>query len=192
MVKIKHIAMSAAILISVSAELNAVSGKNTGENKGKVMQTAAQPMDRKFIMDTAGGNLAEIKMGQLAKQRATNAEVKDFAQMMINDHTKANNELAQIAQRMGVALPKDVDPYHRAAMAGMSSLSGMAFDMAYVKGQLGDHALTLDLLEMQEKSGKDPELRQFAARTKPVVQKHYEIARELDEKMHTMAMKASK
>jgi putative membrane protein len=192
MVKIKHVAMSAALLISVSAELNAVSGKNIGENMGEVMQTAAQPMDRKFIMDAARGNLAEIKMGQLAKQRATNAEAKDFAQMMINDHTKANNELAQIAQRMGVALPKDVDPYHRAAMAGMSRLSGMEFDMAYVKGQLGDHALTLDLLEMQEKSGKDPELRQFAARTAPVVQKHYEIARELEEKMHTLAMKAGK
>lgn len=57
------------------------------------------------------------KRGQLAKQRAPNAEVKDFAQMTINDHTKANNELAQIERRMGVTLPKDVDPYHRAAMA---------------------------------------------------------------------------
>jgi putative membrane protein len=191
MVRIKHVAMSAALLISVSAELNAVSGKNMGENTGEAMQTA-QPMDRKFIMDAPAANLAEIKMGQLAKQRATNAEVKSFAQMMIDDHTKANNELAQIAQRMGVTPPKDVAPYHRAAMAGMSRLSGMEFDMAYIKGQLGDHALTLDLLEMQENSGKDPELRQFAARARPVVQKHYEIARELEEKMHTMAMKAGK
>jgi putative membrane protein len=184
--------MSAALLISVSAGLNAVSSKIMGENIGEAMQTAAQPMDLKFIMDAAEGNLAEIRVGQLAKQRATNAEVKDFAQMMINDHTKANNELAQIAQRMGVTLPKDVAPYHRAAMAGMSRLSGAEFDRAYIKGQLGDHALTLDLLEMQEKSGKDPELRQFASRAKPMVLKHYEMARDLDEKMHAVAMKASK
>jgi putative membrane protein len=195
--KIKHIAISAAIVSSVPFALNALSGGGIGGNAqttqtAQAPRTESQPAERKFVMDAANGNLAEIRAAQLAKQRASNAEVRDFAQTMINDHTRANDELAQIAQRMGVTPPKDIDPFHRAAAAGMSNLSGMEFDVAYVKGQLGDHALMLDILETQEKSGKDPELSRYAARIRPAVASHYEQARQLDDRMSAVAMKADK
>jgi len=144
-------------------------------------------LDQKFIMDAAMGNNAEIQMGQLAVQKATTPEVKQFAQMMIDQHTAANAQLAQNAQAMGMTLPTGVAPNHQAVMAGMQNLSGTQFDMAYVKQQLGDHAATRDMYETARKDGKDKGAKDYAKKTLPVVEQHYDQLRTMDMRMAPMA-----
>jgi len=144
-------------------------------------------LDQKFIMDAAMGNNAEIQMGQLAVQKATTPEVKQFAQMMIDHHTAANTQLAQNAQAMGMTLPTGVAPNHQAVMTGMQNLSGTQFDMAYVKQQLGDHAATRDLYEMARKDGKDKGAKDYAKKTLPTVEQHYDQLKTMDMRMSPMA-----
>ncbi|MCA1567940.1 MAG: DUF4142 domain-containing protein [Acidobacteria bacterium] len=147
--------------------MNQTQGGMGKPDKMEQMAMSAQAMDHKFVMDAAMGNMAEIRMGQMAKERATNPEVKNFAQMMIDHHTMANNDLMRMAQMKGMTLPTDVGPHHRAVMDGMSKLSGMEFDMAYVKHQMADHALAVDMYAMHAKSSKDGEVRRMPKRRSP-------------------------
>ena len=102
---------------------------------------ALQAPDQKFLMDAIMGNNAEIAMGQLALQRATNPDVKSFAQMMVDQHTAANNELMPMAQSAGMMVTSGmIDPMHQSLASAMSQLSGADFDMAYIKSQMADHA----------------------------------------------------
>ena len=91
-----------------------------------------------------------------------------------------------------MTLPNEVGPFHKAAMDGMSKLSGLKFDMAYIKGQLADHALMIEMLEKQEKSGKDQGLHEYVARMNTVIKRHYEMARKLDEKMYEVTIRLTK
>jgi len=157
------------------------------DGKSDGMKMSAQAMDHKFMMDAAHANLAEIRMGEVVAQRATSPDVKSLAQMTAADHTRTQAELAQIAQKMGMTLPTELHPHHRALMDGMSKLSGMEFEMAYVKGQVAGHAMMVDMLRMYDKMGKNRDLEAYAEKGLPVVERHYEMARQLDMKMH-MAM----
>ncbi|MCA1567936.1 MAG: DUF4142 domain-containing protein [Acidobacteria bacterium] len=160
-------------------------GKMGGKHDG--MKMSAEVMDHKFMMDAAHANMAEMKMWDMVAQRATSPDVKSFAQMTAADHTKANAELAQIAQKMGMTLPTELDPHHRAVMDGMSKLSGMEFDMAYVKHQMAGHAMMVDMLMMYDKMGKNRDLEAYAEKMRPAVERHYDMVRQMDMKMH-MAM----
>jgi putative membrane protein len=150
--------------------------------------SATLSLDHKFLMDAAMGNNAEIQMGQLALQKASSPDVRSFAQMMIDHHTAANAQLARTAQSMNMALPTDVAPNHKAVMAGLQNLSGTDFDMAYVKQQLGDHAMTRDMYEMNRKNSKDKGLKDYAKSTLPTVEAHYERLKTMDMSMAPTAM----
>jgi len=107
--------------------------------------------------------------------------------MMIDHHTTANAQLAQSAQAMGVTLPTDIAPNHRAVMAGLQNLSGAEFDMAYVKQQIGDHAATRDMYEMSGKNAKDKGLKDYTKKATPIVEQHYEQLRTMDMRMAPVA-----
>ncbi|MDQ2870778.1 MAG: DUF4142 domain-containing protein, partial [Acidobacteriota bacterium] len=85
--------------------------------------SSAKSADSKFVMDAAKGGMAEVEMGRLAADKASNAEVKQFGQKMVDDHSKANDELKQVAGAKGITLPSAIDPAHKAKMDKMSSLS---------------------------------------------------------------------
>lgn len=164
---------------------NTTGGGNTGNNANTMagMGGNLTAMDAKFLMDAAMGNNAEIMMSQLAVQKAGSPDVKSFAQMMVDHHTRANQELAQMAQQMGMTLPSGVAPNNQILMAGLQNLSGADFDMAYIKQQLGNHAMAVDMYEMADDDAKDRGLKTYAKRNRPIVQQHYEMVRNLDNRM---------
>src|SRR4051794_5483653 len=106
------------------------------------MDTGAKKMmksaDTGFALKAAQGGLAEVKMGQLAQEKASNPDVKAFGQQMVDDHTKANDELKTLAQGQSMNLPADVDAKHQAKYDKLSKLSGADFDKAYVKDMVMD------------------------------------------------------
>jgi len=134
-------------------------------------------LDRQFVIDAAQGGMAEVRLSQLALQRSTNPEVKQFAQQMIQEHTRANEELMQLAIQKGITPPTDVGPKYEAAMMRLMELSGASFDQAYMnEGGINAHLENTAVYQRQVGLGEDPDLKAFAARILPRVQGHLEMA----------------
>ena len=136
--------------------------------------------DRLFVQEAGIGGMAEVALGRLAEQRAQNAAIKDFGRHMVQDHGKANDQLANLARAANIPVPQALDPEHRAIQEQLEKLSGGAFDLAYIRGQVQEHQKTSLLLEWEVGSGQDAELQRFAAATLPVVLDHLQEARDLE------------
>jgi putative membrane protein len=107
--------------------------------------------------------------------------VKDFAQRMVTDRTKANGQLMQIAQQEGLSLPSGPTSSDKRSATKLSGVSGGAFDKDYVKDQLGAHKAAVALFSKESKNGKDPTLKNFAAQTLPTLQDHLGMAKALSQ-----------
>lgn len=134
--------------------------------------------DRLFSILAAGGGMAEVDFGKLAKPKASEP-IKAFGQRMIDDHSKANARLADLAKAAGIRLPGGLDADHVAARARLGKLSGSAFDLAYLRGQVLDHIKTVQLLEWEIDSGEDADIQHFASETLPIVLEHLQMAQAL-------------
>src|SRR5581483_10268084 len=95
--------------------------------------------DRQFVKKAAEGGLAEVQLGQLATEKAASPEVKQFGQRMVDDHTKANEQLKQVASDEGVTIPDKLSAKDAATKARLEKLSGKAFDHAYMRDMVMDH-----------------------------------------------------
>ena len=129
------------------------------------------PGATQFLKEAASGGMAEVKLGGLAEQRATSDDVKNFGKRMVNDHTKANDELKRVAAEKNVTLPSDIDHKEKAVYDRLSKLSGKKFDRAYIDEMVKDHQGDVAEFEKAARS-KDPEVQAFAERTLPTLQDH--------------------
>ena len=139
--------------------------------------------DSAFTTKAAVGGMAEVALGKLALSKSANAKIKDFAQMMVTDHGKANDELMSIAKSKNIALPTNVDADHQKKMDDLSTKTGKDFDKAYVDAMIDGHKKTLDLMQDEAKNGKDADFKAFAAKTAPVVQHHLDAIKTIDKSM---------
>jgi predicted outer membrane protein len=136
--------------------------------------------DRKAMMDMAVANMAEVETGKLALSKSQNAEVKTFAQQMIDDHGKALSELQTLAQQKGVTLPTELDAKHKSMAAKLEKLSGDAFDKEYMKqAGVNDHKATHAKLQKISKSAKDADVKAAATKTIPTVEQHLKAAQQM-------------
>ncbi len=139
--------------------------------------------DSAFAMKAAQGGLAEVQLGKLAADKASNPDVKAFGQQMVDDHTKANDQLKSVAQQENMTLPTDLNPKDQAMYDRMSKLSGPAFDRAYVKDMVKDHETDVKEFQKESTSGKDDNIKNFASQTLPVLQGHLEKIKAISAKM---------
>lgn len=149
----------------------------------------ASSSDEKFVMKAAEGGKAEVELGQLALQKASDEKVKQFAQRMVDDHTKANEQLQQVAQKENIALPTQIDPEAQRAKERLSKLSGQEFDRAYMRFQLKDHQKDVAEFKREASSGKDPEVKNFAQSTLPTLEEHLKLAQQITPQESTRASK---
>ncbi|MDQ1834937.1 DUF4142 domain-containing protein [Massilia scottii] len=139
--------------------------------------SALNKADQKIVADMARANMAEIEAGKLALANSQNAQVKTFAQQMIDDHTKALGDVTQLAQTKGVTLPTEPDSKHKAMAAKLSKLTGDAFDKAYMaQAGVGDHKAVHAALKKFEAKAKDPDVKALAAKMLPTVEQHLHSA----------------
>jgi putative membrane protein len=124
-------------------------------------------VDQIFARQAFIGGQAEVELAKLAKQRAQSDAVKQFAQHMIDDHSKANDKLARIARANKAQLPKgpDADPDAVALRSQLEKFSGSRFDVEYMAAQIGDHQKTAHLLEHAIGSGQDEQIKKYASRS---------------------------
>jgi putative membrane protein len=132
--------------------------------------------DKKFIEDAAAGGMAEVELGKLAEQRASNAQVKQFGSRMVQDHGKAGDELKSLASSKGVQLPAALPKNLQSDVDKMGKLTGADFDKAYMKHMVDDHKHDVSMFEKESKSGQDTDLKAWAGKTLPTLREHLQLA----------------
>jgi len=137
-----------------------------------------------FVTRAAQGGLTEVAVSRAAATNARDAKVKQFAERMVQDHSKANDELASLAKSKGLQVPTALDAEHQAIVQKLTRKTGAELDAAYAKQMQEDHAKTVALFQAATKLS-DPELAAFAKQTLPTLQEHKHMAGELPGGMHT-------
>ena len=164
--------------------------KDTTEAKNSGSQLNA--VDRHFMRKAGEGGLAEVELGKLATEKGQSDEVKKFGQRMVDDHSKANDQLKQLAESKGVTLPSSLSAKDKSTKAKLEKLSGEQFDRAYMNDMVQDH--TKDVSEFQRAStqAKDSDVKSFASQTLPTLQDHLKEARSIAPKERKEAMAGKK
>ncbi|WP_344851058.1 DUF4142 domain-containing protein [Pedobacter jeongneungensis] len=157
--------------------------KDTTSNVAATGGIAVDDADAKFTTKAAVGGMAEVELGKLALEKSSNAQVKEFATMMVKDHGMANAELMAIAKQKNITLPSTVDDEHKKKMDDLSKKTGADFDKAYVSAMVDGHKSTLKLMEDESKDGKDADLKAFATKTAPTVQSHLVMINKINDSM---------
>ena len=137
--------------------------------------------DQKFAADAAKDSMAEIELGKLALDKSKDARVREFAERMIQDHSKANRQLESIAGSWGIFLPSEAGETLQEPMKKLSGLSGKNFDRAYAQAMVKDHEKAVKLFEQCERQCANQEVREFAKQTLPVLREHLTMARQMVE-----------
>jgi putative membrane protein len=136
---------------------------------------AATPIataDQGFILAVAQGGMTEVKLGELAAQKGTRDDVKEFGQMMVKDHTAINNSLKALAAQKGVSLPDNLDAKHQAMVDKMAALTGPAFDDAYIATMIKAHQQDAKAFKAESAATKDEDINNFVDKSIPVVEAH--------------------
>ena len=136
--------------------------------------------DRKFIEEAAQGGMAEVQLGQLAQQKASNDQVKQFGKKMADDHQKANDEIKKIASNKGINLPTDLSSGDRREYDKLQKMSGADFDREYMKEMVSDHKKDVKDFQSEGKSAKDADIKNFASSTLPTLQQHLDLAQQTE------------
>ena len=142
---------------------------------------ALSATDREFMMMAGKDGMKEVHMGQMAVQQGQSAEIKKLGSTIVADHTKANNQLMEIANKRGVKL----DMRHK--MEKMSKRDMENFDQAWLGMMVNDHQKDIAMFQRQAQNGTDPELRDYAKKTLPVLQKHLKLVQGAQKKMGSTA-----
>jgi putative membrane protein len=173
--------MAGAALIALIAHPALAQSPGTASPQQQQPPAAAgqqQPaqQDLEFAKKAAGDGMAEVKLGQLASQQAESAQVKQFGQRMVDDHSSANDKLRSIARQEGIDLPQGMRDQAQQAYNDLQSKSGHGFDQAYMDKMVEDHQKAVDLFQQEAQSGEDADLQSFAEQTLPTLQEHLDLA----------------
>lgn len=150
----------------------------SGTDQVQVVQLARE--DAAFLMQAAQNGLAEVEASKLALSRATMPEVKQFAQRMVDDHTKAHAELAALAKSKGMKLPTEPSLMQRGTLKALGTREGASFDAQYAEGMgVEAHNDTVKLFAEAARDSKDAQIKAWAAKTLPTLQQHLAMANQL-------------
>jgi putative membrane protein len=131
-----------------------------------------QLQDRVFLQKASEGGMSEVQLGQLAAEKGNSAEVKQFGQKMVEDHTRLNEQMKPIGDTLGVNAPKHMSKAEQAEYDKLSGLSGDAFDQDYIADMVKDHRKDLHEFRREETATSNPELKQAVSQAELVISQH--------------------
>ena len=184
--------LSSLVALSFAGVMTLAASAQTGMQSGQDSQdpnhsmsntkTSAAGMtmsDEHFLKKAAQGGMAEVELGQLAVQKASSDQVKQFGQRMVDDHTKANDELKQVAEQEHVKLPTQPNAKDKATKERLEKLSGKDFDQAYMSDMVKYHKKDVAEFEHASKNAKDQAVKSFAEKTLPTLREHLNQAQQI-------------
>lgn len=133
--------------------------------------------DADFAVTAAEGGLMEVQLGQLAQSNASSPQVKEFAQRMVEDHGKANDELRALAQQKNITLPTSLSEKHQKKFNELNDKKAEDFDKAYIDFMVDDHQEDIDAFQKEADKGTDADLKSWAAAKVPTLQHHLDMAK---------------
>ena len=187
----KHIGFTA---MALAVTMTVACGGGTREeasNDEAVVGTSGEGAPRgvqRFINDVVAGNTAEIELSRMASEHATNPEVKQFAQMMVSEHTAAGNSLKQVLTDHKMQVRDVMDEKHRDLSQELSRKTGSEFDHEYMAAMVDDHEHMEGLLENRANETPNNEplenaVNMWAAKTLPSVKHHLDMAKQIEDRL---------
>ncbi len=178
MKNIKKQATKLHYLLIVIFCLGAVACNNDDDN-GNPIDDEISDQDRNFAMNATFSNLAEIEMGELAASKGNLEAVRAFGEMMVTEHTTAQNRLETITDSLDITIPDTLKTEHRIMHEQLSALSGEAFDSAYIMSQVIAHEQAEQIFATQDDDGENDALEDYAEENLPHIRMHLQRAREI-------------
>lgn len=139
--------------------------------------------EKAFIKAAASGGMMEVQLGQLAQQKGSSQDVKDFGQRMVTDRGKANDELQSLVTGKKMKMPTKLAGKHKKMVDKLSNLSGQDFDKKYAKEMVKDHKKDVEKFKKMSGKAKDPELKAWVDKTLPVLEQHLQHAKDMAKKL---------
>jgi putative membrane protein len=190
----KMVAAAGAVLLcgsmglaQMSQQPNSPAGQTPGQNNPAMDpqmngmngpgQTSA--LDKMFVKKALQGGMAEVQLGQLTLQKSNNDQIKQFAQRMIDDHTKLGEQMKPVAQQLGVSDPNGLSKKDKATMAKLQGLSGPAYDEAYIRNMVKDHKQDLSDFQTEASSGQDQTVKDAANQGSKVIAQHLQMIQQI-------------
>ncbi len=173
--RIAPVLIAAGLILGTGAFAQDKMASDSKMSSEKMMTKAS---DRKFAHDAAIGGMTEVELGRVAVQNAKSDKVKQFGQRMIDDHSKAGDELKSVAAKNNIMLPTELDAKHKAMVEKFRKMNGAAFDKAYMANMVKDHEEDVADFQKEANSGSNTDLKDFAGKTLPTLQDHLRMAKE--------------
>jgi putative membrane protein len=188
---LKHVFSFMAVGLAAFLSMNTFSSHAIAADTDKATGGSLSSHDLKFVTDAAQSGMTEVKASQVALTKTTNPQLKDFAQKMIDDHTKANDQLKTLAEGKGVTFPTNLDSSDQSRIDDLGNTNGPDFDKAYVKMMVKDHKDAVELFQhysgavksMFHSPADDADLRDFASKTLPTLQEHLAMIQGMQDNM---------
>jgi putative membrane protein len=159
-----------------------LAGQNTQTPDTQNMASLSSS-ERQFVNKAAEGGLAEVELGRLASEKASDPMVKQFGQRMVDDHSKANDQLKHVANGDRISLPEHLSARDKMEKEKLSKLSGEQFDRAYMKDMVNDHEQDVAEFRHESHTAKDPAIQAFASSTLPTLESHLKEAESIASKV---------
>jgi putative membrane protein len=172
------LAAAAAIAIPPATQPGMAGSGATARGENPTTQRNGSA-DQAFIDEAAKGGLAEVTLGRVAAQRAVNPQVKEFGQMLADDHSKANSELLSLGMDRGLKPPTDMEGEAQGVLAQLNLAKGAEFDRVYLNAMVEDHRKDVEAFRKEAENGQDSVIKAWAGRTLPTLQHHLGMAEEL-------------
>jgi putative membrane protein len=172
---------SLVIAVSCNNDKNTDSKEMAKEMNDEKFDDTTIEDDTKFAVKAADAGMMEVQISQLAQSKSTSPTVKELAQMMIDDHSKANEELKTAAAQKNITLPLSLGDKNQEKYNDLANKSGVDFDEAYIDCLRKDHKEAIDAFEKEADKGNDPDLKAWAAAKLPTLQHHLQMVETADE-----------
>ena len=149
----------------------------------------AAMMDKAFVREALEGGMAEVQLGQLALEKSSNPDVKQFAQKMVDDHTKLGSEMKQVAQQLGVKPPDKPSSKAKSTMTRLQALNGDTFDKAYIKDMVKDHQQDEKEFKQAGLNTSNPALKDVISQGAQMIGQHLQLIEQIAQKNNVVASK---
>ncbi|HEY2865878.1 MAG TPA: DUF4142 domain-containing protein [Pyrinomonadaceae bacterium] len=164
---------------------NSNSGSTLGNAANSIANTASSmttPAPESFLTDVIEGGSTEVALGKLAQTQSKNADIKKFGQMLVTDHSKANQEAAALVKKLNFNEPTGMGS-HQSTYDKMKSLTGDDFDQEFVEDMVSDHEKDISTFQKESQNSTNADVKAFATKTLPVLQKHLDTVKGIQAKM---------
>jgi len=159
----------------------AVVGAGLGATQVANAQNTTNPSssDKKFVREALAGENAQVDLGKLAVQKGSSDDVREFGRKMVDDHTKLNEEMRDVADKEGIRAPAGITAKEKAQVAKLASLSGESFDKAYIAAMVKDQRGNLAALKREATAGNDTAIKEEASQGMKLIEQHLQLAEEM-------------